>query len=605
MPGQAESDHDVQAKRIQLLRKAAAEHYDAKAFDIYAAALEMDSVQASPQHLDIAQSLKERWPKIMIGDPRTIEEAELGVVHRFGEALQEITRRNRTEPAYQVFFDIGCEQESYPVRLAIAQEIGIGGNEAFRILCRDHTDPWGAYPGRIKELRRDELVRAEEDEQKYQKLRIRGHEETDMERAERAEEEHKLHEDTARISRKKRTEVWQELVMRAWLAPLLLGSVGDEYRDTATDHLDSWLKHVGRPAAGNDNDKALPIRLEIALTQGFKSAANRRKRHPHANKEARSDLAGRAEQMLQHSRFWYCQLNLIHALCLWTLPDEPGQPPPDHSGVRQRGGPDGQPAASGRSLGPVETAAQWLSMAGTRRPADERERRAARLFRRGEPEHPFVAEAGDLVALALESGHPERFIWIDESGVMNKVGSRPARPTDFRKHSLWIPPSAGWGALDRRAQQLLADVLVMLNLTEGGEWLPEERERRLDRANRDDLPPCLINNRRPLDPGRTIGMPGMSEPDCTCVRGCPFELCPYPPSGALPRAELSEAFCRRQQALLGHRFRRLFFRKTARWQGITVGELKRFWDEMADRTRPHGPAESPVGVTRAFRTGIQ
>lgn len=593
MPWQAESDCGVQANRVRLLLNAAAEHYDAKAFDIYAAALEIDSVQAAPQHLGIAQSLKERWPKVTIGDRQTIEEAKLGVVHRFGEALREVSRRHqdRTGPAYEEIFDIGCGNDSYPVRLAIAQEIGIGGNEAFRILCYDHTDPWGAYPSRAEELRRAEMNRAGEDEPKYQKLRISGHEETGTERVQRAEAEHKIHEETARINRKNRTEVWHELVMRAWLAPMLLGSVRDEYRDDAIDHLDRWLKHIGRPTARDD--KALPIRLEVALAQGFKSAANRRKRHPNAYMEVRPHLADRAEQMLQDSRFWYCQLTLIHALCLWALPDEPGQPPPDRTGAKQRGGPNGQPTASGRSLGPVETVAQWLSMAGTKRAPDEHERRPARLIRRGEREHPFVAEAGDLAALALESGHPERFIWIDESGVMNKVGSRPARPTDYRKHSLWIPPSAGWSALDRRAQQLLADVLIMLNLTEGGEWQPEERERRLDHANRNDLPPCLTRDRRPLDPGRTIGMPGMSEPDCTCVHGCPFELCPYPPSGALPRDELSEAFCRRQQAMLGHRFRRLFFRKTARWQGITVGELDTFWGKMAGRTRPHGPPGSP------------
>jgi hypothetical protein len=604
----AESDGGVQAHRLRLLLEAAEEHQDAKAFDIYAAALEIDSVQAAPQHHDIARSLKGHWQKITIGDRRTIEEAKLGVVHRFGEAVREIAGRHKdgTGPAYQEFFDIGCTEDSYPVRLAIAQEIGIGGSEAFRILCHDHDhdhdhdhrkDPWGAYPEREKELRckedsrRAELIKAADDEDRLQQTRISGGGETGTQRAERAERRHKKYEEMEQQNREAKAGLWHELVMRAWLAPMLLGSVGDEYRDEAIRHLETWLGHIGRQAAGDD--QALPIRLEVALAQGFKSTANRRKRHPNTCKEARPYLIGGAERMLERSRYWYCQMILIHALCLWVLPDEPGQPPPDSSGAKRRRGPDGQAAANGRGLGPVETVGQWLTMAGTKRPPDQHEQRPARIFRRGEREHPFVAEAGDLAALALESGRPERFIWIDESGVMNKVGSRPARPTDYRKHSLWIPSSAGWSALDRRAQQLLADVLIMLNLTEGGQQQPEERERRLQRANRDDLPPCLTKDRRPLHPGRTIGMPGMSEPDCTCVHGCPFELCPYPPSGALPRAELSEAFCRRQQALLGHRIRRMFFRKTARWQGITVGELNGFWGQMAGRMRPHGPADSP------------
>src|ERR1017187_822331 len=48
---------------------------------------------------------------------RRLEEAKLGVVHRFGEALREISRRHqdRTGPAYEEIFDIGCGNDSYPV----------------------------------------------------------------------------------------------------------------------------------------------------------------------------------------------------------------------------------------------------------------------------------------------------------------------------------------------------------------------------------------------------------------------------------------------------------------------------------------------------------
>jgi hypothetical protein len=205
---------------------------------------------------------------------------------------------------------------------------------------------------------------------------------------------------------------------------------------------------------------------------------------------------------------------------------------------------------------------------------------------KGQLVHPFVAEAGDLAALALESGRPERFIWIDESGIVGKVGSRPASPSDYRKHNLWIPPSSGWSALDRRAQQLVADVLIMLNLTEqaGSTESPESREHRLKSANRSTLPPCLTRDRRPLQPSRTIGSAVMASRGSTCLDGCQFELCPYPPSGAQPRAELSEAFCRRQQSLLAHRLRP--GRKTASWQGLTPKELEAFWAQMAWRSRP-------------------
>jgi hypothetical protein len=71
----------------------------------------------------------------------------------------------------------------------------------------------------------------------------------------------------------------------------------------------------------------------------------------------------------------------------------------------------------------------------------------------------------------------------------------------------------------------------------------------------------------------------------SCRDGCHFDLCPYPPKGIQPyRVELSEAFCRRQQVLLGRPYQ-FWTRHTARWQGATPGELKRFWREMEERAR--------------------
>ena len=121
--------------------------------------------------------------------------------------------------------------------------------------------------------------------------------------------------------------------------------------------------------------------------------------------------------------------------------------------------------------------------------------------------------------------------------------------TQQRRHRLWIPPSAGWSALNGRAQQLVADVLLARNLAERGD-LPHERERRLRRSNRDDLPPCITRYREALEPGLTVGTAVTIVPGVSCVDGCVFELCPYPPKGGLPRVELSEAFCRRQLILL-------------------------------------------------------
>ncbi|MEU2872780.1 hypothetical protein ABZ769_26785 [Streptomyces olivoreticuli] len=81
-------------------------------------------------------------------------------------------------------------------------------------------------------------------------------------------------------------------------------------------------------------------------------------------------------------------------------------------------------------------------------------------------------------------------------------------------------------------------------------------------------------------------------PGSTCARDCPFELCPYPAMGEQPRAEMREAFCRQQQALL-RPYRRVgvlgplswLRRRRAPWHRMTCSELHRFWEDMAARSR--------------------
>jgi hypothetical protein len=166
-----------------------------------------------------------------------------------------------------------------------------------------------------------------------------------------------------------------------------------------------------------------------------------------------------------------------------------------------------------------------------------------------------------------------------------------------RRHRLWIPPSAGWSALNARAQQLVADVLLVRNLAERGD-LPLDRERRLRRSNREDLPPCLTHFREALEPGLTVGTAVSIVPGVSCVDGCVFELCPYPPKGGQPRVEMSEAFCRRQLTLLDRSLRHPLTRQ-APWQEMTVGQLRNFWTEMADRARGPRPQSSTSSRRRS------
>jgi hypothetical protein len=181
----------------------------------------------------------------------------------------------------------------------------------------------------------------------------------------------------------------------------------------------------------------------------------------------------------------------------------------------------------------------------------------------------------------LEARRPERFMWIDEHGVTSKIGASAINRAEMRKHALWIPPSIGWSALDGRAQHLVADVLLLLNLADRGDNA-RLREERLSRANRRDLPLCLASDRRPLDPNRKIGVAGGSQPGKNCPGDCEFDLCPYPPKGHVSyHAELTETFCRRQQTLLDFSPRR----RTAPWQETPRADLRRFWGEMGRRSR--------------------
>lgn len=516
---------------VGALRHAAIARDDNKVLDIYAAALEVDSFAPQPEHVTIAAEIGGRWSRIHAQDPRTLEEGKSAVVHRFGEAARALDERRKQGedcpvPAYSQLYLIGCADRSYHVQLAAAQEIGISGYAAYAAL-RDMLEA----PCRTCEAERTERAQTPAESP------------GPVPPADRA----------------------RAAIMSAWLAPMLAGSVGGQGTGAAerlaAQHaqadLAQWLRHLGqdgRQAAEED----LPISLEIALAQGFKYAANRRPGQPDNLREARMYLAEQALEMLKSARYWFSQLTLLHALCLLSLSE----------GTKQ--------ADDKRRAQPEAIVRHWLDVAGRDRADRGRAGGPAGL-------HPFVREAAQLVVLALRSRRPQRYCWIDESGVVGQVGSRNlSQDTPHGRHHLWIPPSAGWTALDGRSQQLVADVLLLLNLADRG-GQASERERRLKRSNRSDLPPCITNYRDALEPARTIGTAVSSAPGISCVDGCAFELCPYPPKGTQPRVEMSEAFCRRQQTLVI----RPGDPRTGRapWQQMRPAQLTRFWVEMGDRAR--------------------
>ncbi|MPY59826.1 NACHT domain-containing protein [Streptomyces spongiae] len=564
---------------------------DPKTLDLYAAALEAESAEDKPRLLgDIVGGVHDRWPGIK-GDRRTLEDAKVRLLKQLGAALRAASDKMDTTPLYVQLFKIGISESDYSIRLAAAQEFGGGGNAAFAVIREwvgPNSDPIEEYSAKVARLK---AQRRQEDQAwtaKMRRVRAAGV----SSRAALSEDIKQLQNDrrcTNQRYRSERVGLLREFVMRAWMLPMLLGSVDDAHRDEARERLTTWLRHLDPKA--DDGTPDLPLAIEVALAQGFKFAANRRKRHPHTYPGGRVDLVRHAETVLQQSRCWYAQINLLQALCLWELPDRLGsfgqdgdtEPGPDHDGDVSR---ERATVIGGASA--VQTVKRWLSMAGTVNGPPGQGGVSGNSTRR--LLHPFVAEAGDLVALALETGQPERFLWIDEKGVADNIGSRTANSAAYRKHNLWIPPSVGWSTLDGRAQNLVADMLVMLNLIER-DGHPDEVEERLARVEQPgiQLPPCIRTDREPLRPGLQAGTSVPPAPGTACLPDCEFQLCPYPPRGCVPRGEIREPFCRQQQALLPGRIRRclprLLRRKTPHWVGMRVRELDHFWDAMAKRTR--------------------
>ncbi len=552
--GRGEAGSAPGGELLASLRAAAAERDDNKVLDMYAAAIEIDCASGSPAHADVAAEIGERWSRIHAQDSRTLEESKLALVHRLGEAARMIDGRVRSgevtaaRPAYAELYDIGCSDRSYPVQLAAAQEIGAGGGTAYEALLPELLAPCATCAD--ERVGRAGLSRAPG---------VPG----------------SAAADGARPASQRAA------LVSAWLAPMLVGTIGGQgsspadrqVAESAQADLCQWLRHVARDGR-LPGEQDLTIAHEIALAQGFKYAANRRPLQPDVLGEARMFLAEQALELLRSARYWFSQLTLIHALCLLSLSDGQKQPW-DKYGSK-----------------PEAIVQHWLDVAGQDR-ADSARSDGGRA---ATGPHPFVQEAARLSVLALKTGLPQRYLWIDEAGVVGHVGSRNLSSTTIlRRHRLWIPPSAGWTALNSSAQQLVADVLLLLNLADRGE-LPNDQERRLRRSNRRDLPPCMTNYREALEAGLTVGTAVPIVAGSSCVDGCAFELCPYPPKGTQPRVEMSEAFTRRQQRLLTRTLRHPL-RQQAPWQQMTASQLSRFWGEMADRAR--GTRPKPAGQRRS------
>lgn len=533
-----------------------------KVLEMYGAALDIDSADRHPDPAAITREICAGWAKLRERDPQQLKAAKLALVLRIGAASRRATLCGG-HPAYRELFEIGRQENSYRIRTAIAQEIGAGGDPAYGALCEELRRPTDtltasgpaalAGAGPVASPSSPEPDGERERRQQERALRVRQEKcEQDLEREESTAEQRE----------------WYRNTICARLIPLLVDSVSlTRHQGTPYEDLEKWMKILGTaPAGGEEQDRLGRQGLEVALAHGFKHAANRLPL-PGARGQAREFLAEQAWELLKSTRFWFTRLTLLHALTLWALPDDVTQAQPEH----------------GHGADPKEQVRRWLQLPP------------------GEVDHPFVSAAGRLAVRALQTRRPERFLWLDEARVASQVGSETGWLGEPREHNLWISHSTGWSTLDPDAQQLLADVTLLMVLAERADR-PRELFRRLDR-DRDnvppELPPCLTRDRSSLDPTRRITQALSSQPGSNCADGCRFELCPHPPKIPDLRVELGEVFCMNQRSLLRrwqpYSWLQLRFRRKARWQRRTpIAELRRFWDQMGSRARDMPPESAPL-----------
>ena len=163
-------------------------------------------------------------------------------------------------------------------------------------------------------------------------------------------------------------------------------------------------------AGGSAHDAS----VHQGLAAGLRWQANHRRSEP----ATRERLITSARTMLASSD-WWSTLALMQALTLWQLSN-----------------------SERRAIRPGPVIAGWL------------EHNEAR-------DHQFVRAARSLCCCTLRTREPSRFLWIDESLSIRRIGSGATHPT----RNLWLAPTGGWLSLDPRAQQLLADVVLLVNLT--------------------------------------------------------------------------------------------------------------------------------------------
>jgi hypothetical protein len=501
---------------------------------------------------EIDSVIETAWRHAGDADPAT-DEAKISAVARIAEARR-----------YDALWRICCLEGSYRVRLYAVRKLGGGGLPAFEAV-KDRLDAIASAAGsattplpdradaRAVLAERGVLLGSDHDRQPDRAYALHGlllpqlFQSVVGERA-RADPTH-LARDAAHLETDVRETAVESTAVAGEIEKAAAhvreaevearrsnGRARADAKATMRTLLADWVRAA---RAGH-----LYRTSEIALAHGFKHAANRRPEL--VAPETRQFLSRQAETLLEGSSFWFTQLAAMQALTLWML----GRPE----------------AAEGGGDDALRKIDHW----------------GARTA------HPFVKEAAELCKRAIEQRKPARYIWMEEVEVIAKLGPSSSFVENIHDHreldiNRWIPRAAGWYTLVPEAQQLVADIVVLLNLADRGDTTVE-REENLNRAVRDTLPPCMERpeGRAHLRVDRPLDDPTAGPPGTTCHSDCDMHLCPYPALGEeLSREELAEPFCRLQQGLVAGRAR-----KRPPWQlNEKPAELRKFWAAMERRRR--------------------
>lgn len=532
-----------------------------RSLEIYGAAVEIDSVGSAPKQHDLISEILDDWKRLgQDEDPTRLREAKLALVRQCGTAVRRVAAAQSRNPEYEhpayppygVLYRIGRKETDRGVREALVKEIGAGGEPAYQALCDRLSAPCAALVTR-RRCNGQEMKSCPDDAGRND-----GRSQRDL-----AEERERKERRSAEEEALEEKGNWACNTMRAWLLPLLVdSSMMSRHLGSPRDDLANWVRVATGERPCDEilpDGPGAPIGLGVALAQGFKYAANRRP-GPRSNRSAREFLVKQAQELLTQSTFWYTRLTLLHALTLWSLPDDVNAAQP----IR------------GHGSDPRGQVKEWLALGEGNR-----------------AEHPLVEGAAKLAVRALQTRRPERFLWIDEAALASCIGTEVGLPGEQRAHNLWIPPSTGWSTLDPTAQQLLADVLLLLVLGERS-YRPKDLFRILELRSREpsQLPSCVQKDRTRLNPVR--GAERASQPGSSCTDECRMKMCPYPAKVENLRMEFSEVFCLHQRDLLKKwqpwAWASLRFRREAAWQRrVPMAGMRRFWDQMSDRARDIDP----------------